>query len=210
MKNLSAITICLTIALSGCSNIIFNTISSNYDHSINFKQFKTYAWLNNHQPHTATPYDNEIIENNIKNYVDKELEKILYVPQINAPDILFELIIHSRSKVAITRTPIYSSPMYGAYPSYSYMYYNSNNYKWNPYGYFNRNYQRPTYKIGETVERTRFNKSTIIINVFERISGKLIWTGSAKGDVYDSRYMKDAIHPAVIKILDKYPIQPAK
>ena len=62
----------IAIIMTGCTGGIYQNISSYYDRSVNFNKYKTYAWLNDHQPHFATPYANEIIENNIKNYVDDE------------------------------------------------------------------------------------------------------------------------------------------
>ena len=204
------ISVTAAIMLAGCSGGIYQSITSDYDRSINFNNYKTYAWLNSHQPHTPTPYDNDIIENNIKNYVDHELADRNYTPKVDAPDLLFELVLNNQNKVSTTTTPVYSAPTYSPYPPNSYRYYNPNNYRWNPYGYNNYNYIRPSYQIGSRVIKTEFNQSTITINVFDRVSNKMIWTGSARGDVYDNQYIQNDIHPAVDKILKEYPIKSVK
>ena len=204
------ISLTAALVLAGCSSGIYQSISSDYDRSANFSNYKTYAWLNDHQPHTATPYDNEIIENNIKNYVDHELADRNYTPQTDAPDLLFELVLNNQTKVNTTTTPVYSAPSYSAYPPNSYRYYNPNNYSWNQHGYNNYTYLRPSYQIGSRVIKTEFNQSTITINVFDRVSNRLIWTGSAKGDIYDSQYIQNSIHPAVDAILKQYPIKVIK
>jgi len=51
--------LCLTaaIALSGCA--INNSTFSNYDKSVNFTKYKTYAWLNSHK---STPHYNDVID----------------------------------------------------------------------------------------------------------------------------------------------------
>ena len=192
--------------LASCGGT-FQNISSNYDHLANFTVYKSYAWLNKDLPHTETPYDNEIVENNIKNYVDKELENRNLIANANAPDLLFELILSDKEKVRTTTTPIYSPPQYSAYPSTSYRYYSPQNYRWNPHGYSNYNYTRPGYQIGNRVIKTPYNRSTITINVFDRKSNRLIWAGTAKGDVYDDNYKQEDIHPAIIKILNQYPVK---
>ena len=197
-----------TVMLAGCG--IYQNITSDYDRSVNFNTYKTYAWLNDHQPHTATPYDNDIIENNIKNYVDHELADRNYTPKVDAPDLLFELVLNNQKKVRTTTTPVYSAPVYPNYPPNSYRYYNPNNYRWNPNGYNNYNYVRPSYQISNRVTQTEFNQSTITINVFDRVSNKMIWTGSARGDVYANQYIQNDIHPAVDKILKEYPVKVIK
>ena len=196
--------------LAGCSNRIYQNITSDYDQSVNFNNYRTFAWLNDHQPHSPTPYDNEIIENNIKNYVDDEMSKRNYTPGESQPDLLFELVLSNQPKVSTSITPVYSSPYISAYPSTSYRYYNPGKYRWNTHGYLNNTYTRPMYKIGERVENVSFDQSTITINVFDRISNRLIWTGSAQGDIYDNQYIKDDIHPAVTAILNKFPVKPLK
>jgi len=204
------ITLVTGFVLAGCGGI-YQLINSDYDRSVNFSSYKTYAWLNNHIPHAPTPYDNEIIENNIKNYVDHELSDRNYSANTTAPDLLFELVLNNQKKKRTTTTPVYSTPqVYPAYPPNSYRYNNPNNYRWNPYGYNNNNYVRPSYQISNRVTTTEFNESTITINVFDRVSNKMIWTGSAKGDVYDNQYIQSSIHPAVDAILKQYPVRPAK
>lgn len=200
----------IAIIMTGCSGGIYQNISSDYDRSVNFNTYKTYAWLNDHQPHVATPYDNEIIENNIKNYVDDELDSRNYTPSEDAPDLLFELVLSNQPKVSTTTTPVYSTPTITTYPPSSYRYYDPNNFRWNSRGYRNNTYIRPSYQIGTRVENTTFTQSTITINVFDRASNRLVWTGSAQGDIYDNQYIQNDIHPAVTNILKKYPVKPVK
>lgn len=203
------ITLTTGFVLSGCGGI-YQIINSDYDRSVNFSNYKTYAWLNNHIPHAPTPYDNEIIENNIKNYVDHELSDRNYSADTTAPHLLFELVLNNQKKERTTTTPVYSAPSYSPYPPNSYRYYNPNNYRWNTHGYNNYNYIRPSYQIGSRVIKTKYNESTITINVFDRVSNKMIWTGSAKGDVYDNQYIQNSNHPAVDAILKQYPVRPLK
>ena len=129
------VTLVASIMLAGCSNGIYQSIGSDYDRSVNFKPYKTYAWLNNHPVHAPTPFDNEIIENNIKDYIDHELSARNYAPKVDRPDLLFELVLSNQKKVSTTTTPVYSTPSYSAYPTNSYRYFNQNNYRWNSNGY---------------------------------------------------------------------------
>ncbi|MEP6750687.1 MAG: DUF4136 domain-containing protein [Bacteroidota bacterium] len=188
------------IAFASCARV-FRRISYHYDHTVNFSAYKTYAWIDKNLPHSETPYDNEIVENNIKNYVEKEFEKKGYAPNDDSPDVLFELLLSDTEKVKTTVLPVYS------YPTTSYRYFNAFNYGWNRHGYSHYDYIKPAYSIGKRVVKTPYNRSSITINVFDRKNNRLIWTGSAKGNVYDDNYRKKEIHPAIIKILNQYPIK---
>ena len=203
------VSIISAIILAGCSENVYKKITSDSDRNVNFNNYKTYAWLNDHLPHTPTPYDNEIIENNIKNYVDQDLALRNFTPKMDKPDLLFELVLTNREKVQTSTQPIFTEP-YSTYPFNSYRYYNPESYRWNPNGFNNFGYVRPAYQIGNRLMRTTYDRSTITINAIDRATNKLVWTGSAKGDIYDERYIKSDIHPAVINILKQYPIKPIK
>jgi hypothetical protein len=200
----------IIVVMCGCSGNIFQKISSNYDHTVDFKKYHTYAWLDDNKPHTETPFDNEIVENNIENYIDKELAKRNYSAQINEPDLLFQLVLTNKPKTRLEKIPIYSSGIYANYPPNSYRYYSERGYRWNAYRYGYLDYTVPPYRIGTRLVTTHFDRSKISIYVFERVSNRLIWTGSAKGNVYDEQYNQSDIHPAIIDILDKYPVKPVK
>jgi len=46
--------------------------------------------------------------------------------------------------------------------------------------------------------------------VIDRVSNKMVWTGTTENDIYDKAYLKEVIHPAVVNILKQYPIKPIK
>ena len=197
------------IAVTGGCNA-YKTFSYDYDHGVDFTKYKTYAWVNDTQTHLPTPYDNEIIDNNIKNYVDQEMSARNYSPEINQPDLLFELMVNAQKKVSSTVVPVEAYPIYPPFPRNSYRYYDPPNYRWNRNRYYDFGYQRGPYQIGSRVVKTVYERSTISLHVFERVTNRLIWTGTAEGDVYDPAYMKHDMHPAVIKILKQYPIKKNK
>jgi hypothetical protein len=201
------------IALSGCA-ILYNETYSNYDKSVDFTKYKTYAWLNSHKPHEPTPYENDVIENNAKSYVDHEFKDRGYVIDTVKPDVLMELVLKSEKKTeeVLTSNPYnYTNYTFNNYP-YNHRY-NDNLYYSNPYYnlYPFYNYSRPySYYTGYNTVTREYTQSTITINVIDRASNMLVWTGSAEGDIYDPAYLKDEIHPAVDKILKQYPIKPIK
>mgnify|MGYP003425293804 FL=1 len=50
-------------------------------------------------------------------------------------------------------------------------------------------------------------KGTITINMYDRKLKKLVWTGSAEGDIYDPRYIQFDVHPAIDRIMKKFPVK---
>jgi Domain of unknown function (DUF4136) len=201
----------VVITISGCRT--YNHFYSDYDKSIDFTKYKTYAWLSSKKPHQSTAYDNDVIENNTKSYIDHEFTDRGYTTDTVAPDILLELVFKNEKEKQVIQNnqPYYNPYNYNNYTYYNYPYnqiYNSNPYFGNPY-YNNYPYSNGPYSYYQGYNTTvEYMKGAITINVIDRKANKLVWTGSAEGDIYDPKYLKNAIHPAVIKILKQYPIKP--
>jgi len=205
-KIFSKIFLMAAIALSGCG--IYNNTYSNYDKSVDFTKYKTYAWLNSQR---TTLYYNDVIENNAKSYVDNQFKNRGYAIDTVKPDVLLELVLKSEKKKEVVQT---SNPYnYSNYTYYNYpynRYYNDNlyygNQYYNYYPYYN--YSIPySYHSGYTTKIRKYTKSTITINLIDRTSNKLVWTGSAENDIYDPAYLKEEIHPGVVDILKQYPVK---
>lgn len=182
----------------------FKNNRSNNDHSSDFTIHNPYTCINKNLPHTETPYDNELVENNIKNYVDKELENRDLIGNAGAQELLFELILADNDKVRTTTSPLCLPLQYSAYPPTSIRYYGPQKYRWNSEGYSNYHYTRPVYQNGNSVIKTHYDRSTISINLFDRKRNRLIWALTAKVDAYDHNYKQEDINPAIIKILNQY------
>jgi hypothetical protein len=44
----------------------------------------------------------------------------------------------------------------------------------------------------------------------DRKLNRLVWSGTAKGDIYDPEYIDKDIHPAVLRIMKKFPVKEIK
>ncbi len=200
------------ITIMGCKT--YNHFYSDFDKNIDFTKYKTFAWINSKKPHEPSPYDNDVIENNAKSYIDHEFTDRGYTSDTIAPDILLELVLKNEKKKEVIQNnqPVYNPYNYNNYTYYNYPYnrrYNDNPYYGNPYynnyPYFNGPY---SYYQGYNNTTVEYMKGTITINIIDRKASKLVWTGLGEGDIYDPKHLKDAIHPAIIKILKQYPIKP--
>ena len=198
------------IALSGCG--IYNNTYSNFDKSVDFTKYETYAWLNSQKPQASTPYYNDVVENNAKSYVDRHFKDRGYTVDTLKPDLLLELVLKSEKKTEEIQTSNpynYSNYTYNNYPyNQRYndnIYYNDANY--NHYGNYNYN-RHYLYNQSYSTKNRKYTQSAITINVIDRASNKMVWTGTAENDIYDPAYLKEEVHPAVVNILEQYPVKP--
>ena len=201
-KDIWIAAIVAVIVLIGCSST-YNAVSTDYDRTVDFSKFKTFAWLPDKADNTNTPYNNEIIRNNIRNYFGQCMSDRGYSFDTENPDVLMQLVITNSKKERIL--PSYSSIYY-----YRPYYYGSYYYHPYPFTYYYRYY--PSYGYSSAIgypssQKVEYVNGTITLNFIDRKSKKLIWTGTAEGDIYDPGMMNKDLHPAVHRILDQYPVK---
>ena len=100
------------VLLAGCG--VYNNISSDYDRSVDFTKYKTFAWLPD-KDSTNTPTNNQIIRNNTINYFSHCMGERGMKANVDSPDVLLLLVVKSEKKEYTT-----TSPTYYTYPSYNY------------------------------------------------------------------------------------------
>jgi Domain of unknown function (DUF4136) len=187
--------------ISGCS--MYPEVYTSSDNTIDFNKYKTFAWLPDRTDTLNSPYNNEIIRNNLRNYVGQCLAERGYKLNLDTPDVLVQAII----KHSVERKEVYFSSYpwtyyYNPYYLGSIYYFP---YGWNYYYHWHHMYYMPSDYYVSTVE---FREGSITINLIDRRENKLVWSGTARGNIYDPSYINRSIHPAVEAILSKYPIAP--
>ncbi|MGZ4049321.1 MAG: DUF4136 domain-containing protein [Bacteroidia bacterium] len=197
------------LGVFGCG--VYTSVYTDYDHGTNFSKYKTFALLPDSgmtakkDSFENTAYDNDIIRNNAKNYIIRELDNRGLRVEINNPDILVQLVLLNEKQEHIVYTSFPFAPYYYNNPlyfPYFYPYYNDYTYYgWGCNGFY-CDYIAPRYK--ET-----YVKGTITINMYDRKLKKLVWTGSAEGDIYDPDFIEDDIHPAIQRIMKTCPLRPS-
>ncbi|MGQ0826797.1 MAG: DUF4136 domain-containing protein [Bacteroidota bacterium] len=211
------VTIIVAVLFSKCKT--YDNVYSTYDETVDFSRYRTYAWLDTKRSDTTLHYNNDIIANNAKNYIDRELTNRGYYVNLDSPDILVELVLINEKKQETVADPYncdnntyynYSyNPNYNLNPYYSDPYYNNYNY------YYQQQFNMP-YNLADcdysicSQQTIEYIKGTITINLIDRKLNRLVWTGSAEGDIYDPQYLQGEIHPAIKSILLKYPVPPEK
>ena len=194
-----------TVMLFGCSTT-YNAVSSDYDRSVDFSKYKTFAWLPDKADTANTRYNNEIIRNNIRNYFGQCMSDRGYTFDGESPDLLLQLVITNAKKERVVSS-YPSSYYYGPY------YYGSHYYSPYRFGYYYNNY--PSYVYGysrssgySTTQKQEYVDGSITLILIDRKANKLVWSGIAEGDIYDPSHISHDLHPAVHSILNEYPVKP--
>lgn len=187
-KTIALLSICI---LTGCAT---TQIFSDKDESINFNSYKTFAWYPTGNFNYGTGFDNQIIENNIKNNSSKFLELAWLKLDTAAPDLLFEYHIEFKNKTSIEQQPIYSN-------NYNF----GNYYPYNPYWRHN-NFSAP-YIVGYKNVEVPYEEGTLLISAIDRKTNKLVWRGWSVSTVTDDSNYEKEIQKDVAKIFHKFPIQ---
>lgn len=190
--------------IAGCSPKVYKDIQSSYDKSSDFKLYKTFAWLPDKDSADAKTIFG-MMRNNTVNYFTHCMGERGYKANTDNPDVLLELIIKSETKekedptlpkpFSTTTVTTYANP---------YLHPLSNPFKYNKpftYKYFN-------YPPEKQLPKETYLKNSITLNVIDRVNQKIVWTGTAKADLYDTAYLQMNLHPVVYDILEQYPVKP--
>lgn len=148
--------ICLIVSIVVSGYTMFNNIHSNYDRSVNFTRYKTFAWLNSQK---SSPYYNAVSENNTKSLVDHHFKVRGYIVDTINPDVLLELALKSeklKEEIQTSSTYNYSNYTYYNYP-YNH-HYNDNFYC--SYQYYN---YCPNYNLSTATATRKYAKSHQLI-----------------------------------------------
>lgn len=197
---------CLAIiTASAISCDSYRHIYTNRDESVDFDKYRTFAWApdstDNEEVAGIIDYDVDIVSNNAKNYITNNLTSRGLLLNIDSPDLVLKLVLVNERKEKVVT---YHSYPYAGYYYYSPFYF--------PYYYpYYRFYTwygpyPPSWDTETSVTKT-YVRGTIRINFFDRKLQKLIWTGIAEGDLYDPSYIQYAVHPAIDRILKRFPIK---
>lgn len=201
MKKYFSLILLVVAAFSACG--IYTEISVTSDPNVKFSGYKTFAWLPDKADTSNSPYNNEIIRNNLKNYFGREMTARGYSVDLEAPDLLLQVVIVNKKQEKEVRYPVNPYPFY-----YCNYYFCSVYFSPYPYDYYYHHYDNYCYAMGYCKETIQYVEGSITLNVIDRKANKLIWAGTAKGDIYDPEYINRNIHPAVEAIMKKFPVNP--
>ena len=189
-KTLRIITLLTIVALvTACASSV--DIKSDYDHSIDFSQYKTYGYYS--PMGVENPNYSSLLGQMFRNAIDAQMKPRGYV-QSNNPDILINVSARLQDKTKVTTM---SDPMYGGYGGY-YGYRGGMYDPWGGYGY------------GTSTHVSQYTEGTINIDMVDVKQKRMIWEGIAIGRVNEKQKndeLRQDIMTGVAEMFEGYPFR---
>ena len=157
---------------------------------VNFNNYKTFGWVNDNGVKTEDRADNDIVDNNIKNAISKQLENNGWTETNHNPDVELDYNVMVEKKVSQVSEPVYNYP-------YSHYYYNGWRHR-RGYIYY------PYDLVGYHTYNVPFKQGTLTVNMLDAKTNKLIWQGSAKADVNSKNVTTQEMQHDVTSIFKKF------
>ena len=173
------------VLLASCSSV---KVTSDYDKNADFNQYKTYGFLGwqENSDQIMTRFDRERLESAFR---DEFTKRGMTLVDEN-PDAMVALFIVVDQKTSVSA---YTNH-YGAYGGYYY-----DPWAWGG-GHSTTTYNEYDYEVG-----------TLVCDVFDAGSKKLVWQGVGSGTVDDNPKSREKHIPKTVAlIMNSYPIKPVQ
>jgi hypothetical protein len=200
MKKKYLIVIAVFLLLVACFSPTNNLYQSEKTKGVDFKKYKTYAWLATKDTAYTKMASRKTVEGALASAVILQLSKRgMQLDTLN-PDCLFtyDLVLNKTYQVGQEPPPVYapqSNP--GTLPGQYNMYYYvpSYDYNYNPGMY------------GGSMKVTTFRDGTLVIDMIDRKDNKIVWRSSAQGKVRenDSKGVRPTINEIVPIMFKSFP-----
>jgi hypothetical protein len=178
------------VLLAGCASK--PTIESDYDHSIDFSQYRTYDFFN--PMGIENPNYSSVYGSIFRDAISKEMESRGYVQSQN-PDLMINVSgrLQDKTKVTTTSDPYMGGHYYG---------YRRGRYgAWGGYGY------------GTTTHVSNYTEGTINVDIVDRALKRMVWEGVAVGRVDDKKTNEEKranIYAGIQEMFAGYPFRAGK
>ena len=157
---------------------------------VNFNNYKTFGWANINGEKKEDIADNDIVDNNIKNAITMQLVNKGWKETTENPDVILDYNVMVEKKVNQVSEPVYSYP-------YTHYYYNGWRRRRGYMYYPNDLVRYHTYNVP-------FKEGTLTVNMVDTKTNKLIWQGSAQGDVTSKTVTTQEMQTDVASIFKKF------
>jgi len=173
--------------IAGCASK--PTIETDYDHTVDFTQFKTYAFFN--PMGIESPSYSSIYGSIFRAAISKEMESRGYTQSDN-PDLLINVSGRLQDKTKVTTT---SDPyMSGGYYGYRRGAYGA----WGGYGY------------GTQTHVSNYTEGTVNVDMVDRVQKRMVWEGVAVGRINEKTTNDERrvnIHAGIQEMFAGYPFR---
>ncbi|MDX2428070.1 MAG: DUF4136 domain-containing protein [Xanthomonadales bacterium] len=178
---------CIAALISSCASK--PKIVTDYDHSVDFSQYKTYAFFN--PMGIENPNYSSIYGSIFRDAISKEMESRGYTRSDN-PDLLINVSgrLQDKTKVTTTSDPYMSGGYYG---------YRRGRYgAWGGYGY------------GTQTHVSQYTEGTVNVDMVDRELKRMVWEGVAVGRVNDKKTSEETrtnIYAGIQEMFSAYPFR---
>ena len=177
----------LAFLLASCSS--GPQIQSDYDHTVDFSQYKTYGFFN--PLGIENPSYSSIYGSIFRDAISKELESRGY-RQSDNPDLMVNVSARMQDKTKVTTT---SDPyMGGGYYGYRRGHYGA----WGGYGY------------GTQTHVSNYTEGTVNVDIVDRNLKRMVWEGVAVGRLKEnntSEQTRANIYSGITEMFSAYPFR---
>ena len=177
----------VAILLASCASK--PTIETDYDHTIDFSQYKTYGFFN--PMGIENPNYSSIYGSIFRDAISKEMESRGYTMSDN-PDLMINVSGRLQDKTKVTTT---SDPyMGGGYYGYRRGAYGA----WGGYGY------------GTQTHVSNYTEGTVNVDMVDRAMKRMVWEGVAVGRIDEKKTNEESranIHAGIQEMFAGYPFR---
>jgi hypothetical protein len=181
---LAATGLALTFGLASCATSANVGVSSDFDHAVNFRAYKTWAWYpkqaNDTEGGPAKGYES-FTDQRIRDAVSKDLTAKGLTETTSAPDVYVAYTVRVENKQQVSGGYPYGG--YG-YPYYGYGY---GGFPYGGGGSYN-------YKAG-----------TVIIDIVDARRKELAWRGTGQAQLNQNSISEEETYRIVNSVLGNYP-----
>jgi hypothetical protein len=164
------------------------TIQSDYDHSVNFSEFKTFGFFKPMSIEGANY--STLFGQQFRESISREMLARGYI-QSDDPDLAINVSANLQEKTKVTTTT--DPMMHGGYYGYRRGSYNA----WGGYGY------------GTTTNVSQYTEGTINVDLVDMVNKRMVWEGVAIGRLKKGRSNADtrvAIDQGVTTMFAEFPV----
>jgi hypothetical protein len=196
-----ALVLIVVLAFVACGEYNYSVKSEKFK-KVDFKAYKSYAWLQTHDSIAINGIDQAKLSTTITDNVDLQFTRRGVAVNTSEPDLLvrYDLVLHNS-------TAMVSTPIYDTRPQVSY------GVGFSPYGsYSSFGVYNQTYQVGTKVEAVNYRNGSLVVEIFERTTGDLLWRGYAYGQKeatgpVDFQRLRSSVPKIVDEIFYRFPMR---
>jgi hypothetical protein len=208
------IAIIATVAfVASCSTI--KSVDYDIDRSVNFRKYKTYAWIPSQDvPYKDQRYNNQIVENNIKSFSSASLTSKGLQLNVDTPDLLFYYDLQIEKGEHTMQVPIYAHPhnfappppmMMPMHPGMNGQQMLMQQQMMQQQMMMQQQWMPGPQIIGYETRRIPFKNGTLTIVCIERKTNRMIWRGWSESSITDPRTYRENLERKISLIFNRFP-----